>query len=253
MNHKTNQNSKKLWANLLLDIIFPVLILNKLSPFLGEQGPLYSLLLALSLPFGHGLFDFFKEKKVNWVSLLGLLNVLFTGGLALMKLEGIWFAVKEAGFPTLIGLFVFFSCFSKNPLFSFFLNQPGLFSIEKIQQRLEEFNNQDNYKTLIKKCTFLFSGTFFFSAFLNFFLAISIFKEIPSRLPEKEKAEILNAQIADMTWMGYVVIALPLMVITASLFYYCLKNLSKLTHLSLNELMHSPNPQQVDPETVHMD
>lgn len=240
MNHKPQQNSKKLLANLFIDIIFPVLILSKLSYYLGENGPLYSLILALSLPFGHGLFDFLKEKKINWISLLGLINVLLTGGLAVMKLEGIWFAVKEAGFPTLIGLFVFFSCFSKNPLFSFFLNQPGLFSIEKIQKRLEELNNLDNYNLLIKKCTLLFSGTFFFSALLNFILAISIFKQIPSELPEKERAEILNTQIADMTWMGYIVIALPLMVITVGLFYYCLKNLSKLTHLSLNELMHSP-------------
>ncbi len=154
-----------------------------------------------------------------------------------MKLEGLWFAVKEAGFPALLGLFVFFSCFSKKPLFSFFLNQPGFFPIEKIQQCLDKFDNQEHYRILIKKCTFLFSGTFFFSAFLNFFLAMHIFKEIPSDISEKEKAEILNIQIADMTWMGYLVIALPLMIITASLFYYCLKNLSKLTRLSLNELM----------------
>ena len=56
-------------------------------------------------------------------------------------------------------------------------------------------------------------------------------------LSEKEKAEILNTQIADMTWMGYVVIALPLMVITTSLFYYCLRSLARITGLSLNELM----------------
>ena len=86
----------------------------------------------------------------------------------------------------------------------------------------------------------MFSGTFFLSAMLNFYLAIRVFKEIPFDISEKEKAEMLNTQIADMTWMGYVVIALPLMVITTSLFYYCLRSLSRLTHLSLNELMSSP-------------
>ncbi len=127
MNNKTPPSSKKLWANLVIDIILPVLILNKLSGFLGEQGPLYSLLIALSLPFGHGLFDFLKEKKINWVSFLGLLNVLFTGGLALMKLEGIWFAIKEAGFPTLIGLFVFFFLLFKNPFVFLFPQSTGDF------------------------------------------------------------------------------------------------------------------------------
>ena len=234
---KNTQNPKKAWVSLFIDIIFPVLILNKLSDFFGEKGPLYALLIALSFPFFHGLFDFLKDKKINWVSLLGLLNVLFTGGLALMKLEGVWFAVKEAGFPTLIGLFVLFSCFSKKPLFSFFLNQPGLFSTEQIQQRLKEFNNQKNYNTLIRKCTFLFSGTFFFSAFLNFFLAIRIFKKIPTDISEAKKAEIINTQIADMTWMGYLIIALPLMILTTFLFYYCLRSLSRLTDLTLSELV----------------
>ena len=238
MDKRPNQSPNKVWLNLILDIILPVMILNKLSPYLGESGPLYALLLAISLPLGHGIYDFIKDKKINWVSLLGLFNVLLTGGFALMKLEGFWFAVKEASFPALIGIFVFFSSFSRKPLFSFFLNQPGLFSKDVIDERLIEFNNEKNYHLLIKRCTLLFSGTFFISALLNFYLAIRIFKNIPTDLGENKKAAMLNSQIADMTWMGYVVIALPLMIITTSLFYYCIRNLSRLTKLSLNDLMN---------------
>ena len=238
MNQNSKQDPRRVWISLFVDILLPVLILNKLSSQFGENGPVYALLLAVSLPLGHGLFNFFKEKKIHWLPFFGLLNVLFTGGFALMKLEGVWFAIKEASFPALIGIFVFFSSFSRKPVFSFFINQPGFFSIEQIQQRLEELNNQENYRALLKKCTLLFSGTFFFSALLNFVLAIRIFKNIPVDLSEMQKVEIRNTQIADMTWMGYVIIALPLMVITTCLFYYCLRNLSKLTGLALNELMN---------------
>ncbi len=243
MDKRPNQSPNKVWLNLIIDIILPVAILNKLSPYLGENGPLYALLIAISLPLAHGLFDFIKDKKINWISLLGLLNVALTGGFALMKLSGFWFAVKEASFPALIGIFVFFSSFSKRPLFAFFLNQPGIFAMEVIQARLDEFNNRDNYNKLIKRCTLYFSGTFFLSALLNFGLAMRIFKNIPTDLPENQKAEMLNTQIADMTWMGYVVIALPLMVITTSLFYYCLRSLSRLTSLSLNDLLNQPSPE----------
>ena len=106
-------------------------------------------------------------------------------------------------------------------------------------EKLQEYGNQVQYDQLIKKCTLLFSGTFFLSAVLNFVLAIRIFKPIPTGITESEAADIVNKQIADMTWLGYVVIALPLMVITTSLFYYCLRNLSKLTQLSINDLMRS--------------
>ncbi len=239
MDKRPTQSPNKVWMNLIIDIILPVMILNKLSRFMGENGPLYALLLAISLPLGHGLYDFFKQRTINWISLLGLLNVLLTGGFALLKLEGFWFAVKEASFPALIGIFVFFSSFSKKPLFSFFLNQPGLFSMELIHTRLQERNAESDYNKLIKRCTLFFSLTFFLSALLNFILALRIFKNIPTDLNDTEKAEMLNSQIADMTWMGYVVIALPLMVITTSLFYYCLRNLSRLTQLSLNELLNT--------------
>lgn len=237
MDKRPNQSPNKVWLNLLLDIILPVYILNNASPYLGENGPFYALILAVALPLAHGLFDFVKERKINWLSLLGLLNVLLTGGFALLKLEGLWFAVKEASFPALIGLFVFFSSFSKKPLFAFFLKQPSVFSLDRIEARLAELNTQKDFEQLIKRCTLFFSGTFFLSAFLNFYLAMRIFTKIPADLNDTEKAEMINAQIADMTWMGYVVIALPLMIITTSLFYYCLRNLSKITQLSLNELM----------------
>jgi hypothetical protein len=241
MDKQPNPSSpNKVWLNLILDIALPVVILNKLSPYLGEDGPFYALLLAISLPLSHGLYDFWKEKKVNWISLLGLMNVLMTGGFALLKLEGFWFAVKEASFPALIGVAVFISSFTRNPLFSFFLKQPAVFALDLIESRLDELNTRSDFEALIKRCTLFFSGTFFISATLNFVLAISIFKKIPGELSENEKAEMLNSQIADMTWMGYVVIALPLMVITTTLFYYCLRSLSRITQLSLNELMNAP-------------
>jgi len=225
--------------NLLLDIILPVLILNKLSPYLGEHGAVKALILAMSLPLAHGLYGLIKEKKINWVSFLGLINVALTGGFALMKLEGFWFAVKEASFPAVIGLFVLGSAFTRKPLFAFFLNQPALFKIDLIQEKLQENGTELAYKGLVKKCTVFFSVTFFLSALLNFVLAVSIFVAIDETLNEAQKADILNEQIAKMTWMGYIVIAIPLMVITGSIFYYCLNRMGKLTKMPLTELMKS--------------
>ena len=247
MDLRPDNSPNKVWLNLIIDIVLPVLILNKLSSKLGEQGPLIALLLAISLPLGHGLWDFIKTRKMNWISVLGLLNVLLTGGFALLKLEGFWFAVKEASFPALIGSFVFFSSFSRKPLFSFLLNQPGIFALDKIQYQLSQNNVESEYDQLVKRCTLLFSGTFFLSALLNFLLAMHIFKKIPGHLSDLEKADLLNSQIADMTWMGYIIIALPLMIITTSLFYYCLRSMSKMTGLTLNELMNSPTGTQETP------
>ena len=50
-----------------------------------------------------GLWDLKKKGKVNPISVLGLANVGLTGTLGYVQAEGIWFAVKEAGIPLLIG------------------------------------------------------------------------------------------------------------------------------------------------------
>lgn len=234
------QSPHKVWFNLFLDIIIPVFVLNNLSARLGENGALYALLIAISFPLGHGLYDFVTSHKLNWLSLLGFTNVLLTGGFALFKLEGFWFAVKEASFPTLIGLFVMGSAYTQTPLFKFFLRQPGLFDLNRIDQELHLRDNLAEYYRLLRRSTLLFSITFFLSGLLNFLLALHVFEPIATHLSEQQRAEILNSQIAKMTWQGYFVIALPLMLITAAIFYYSLRRLSQLTQLGINELMVKP-------------
>ena len=119
------------WMNLIFNIILPVLILNKLTKYLG---PLNALLLALAFPLCYGIYDLIKRKKVNAFSALGLINVSVTGGLALLGIHGFWFAVKEAAFPTLVGLFVFGSAFSKKPFIeSIFLN-PGVMKVDLLEE-----------------------------------------------------------------------------------------------------------------------
>ena len=108
------------FLNLIFNIALPVFILNKLSKTIG---PLNALILALAFPLAYGAYDLIKRKKVNAFSILGLLNVSLTGGLALMGLNGFWFAVKEAAFPALVGCFVLGSAFTKKPFIeTLFLN-----------------------------------------------------------------------------------------------------------------------------------
>ena len=77
--------------NTLLEIIYnialPSIILMKLS---GDDylGSMYALVLALLFPLGYGLYDFIKNKSMNFISLLGFLSTLLTGGIGLF--EEVW-------------------------------------------------------------------------------------------------------------------------------------------------------------------
>ena len=92
-------------VSLLFNIAIPALILYKLSTP-ERLGPVWGLLAGLAFPLGYGLYDFARRRRTNFISILGFVSILLTGGFGLMELDGIWFAVKEASIPALIGLAV---------------------------------------------------------------------------------------------------------------------------------------------------
>jgi hypothetical protein len=222
--------------NILFNIVVPILILNKGSKFLGS---FWALIIALAFPLSYGIYDHIKRKKTNAISILGLLNVGITGTLALFKLHGIWFAIKEAAFPLLVGAFVFGSAFTKNPFISTLFLNPQLIDVEKLKSRLFERKTEVDFHELLKKSTLWTSLSFVFSAVCNFVLAVRIFEPISEALDAEAQSLILNDQIASMTMWSMAVIVLPSIIFLVVIFLYLTKGMQKLSGLTENELLHS--------------
>ncbi len=232
---KKNQNDGL--TGIIFDIVIPVIILNQLSKRLGEDGPLIALFVALLFPIGHGLYSLIVKKKRNFISLLGIINILLTGGLAVLHLEGGWFALKEAAFPLVIGLFVLGSAFTQKPFITMIFMNDSLIQTNLLEERLQERQAHEQFKKHLKNLTFALAGSFLFSAILNYLLAITIFTPIPPELSSLERSTILNEQIARMTWLGYIVIAIPSMVILMGIFWYMLRGIKRLTNLELKDII----------------
>lgn len=231
---KPNAPPENPLMNLVINIFLPVIILNKGSKFLD---PRWTLLLALLLPLGYGLHDYLRRGHKNYVSLLGLVNILLTGGLALMSLKGIWFAVKEASLPLFLGILVLGSTWTKNPAARMMFCNPQVLNMDLINERLSTLAREFEFQNLLKRTTMWLSISFFISSALNFVLAWDIFSDIDATLEAAAREQILNEQIARMTWMGFAVIALPLMVFSAILVYSFLRRLSQMIDVPINSLM----------------
>lgn len=224
--------------NIAFNILIPVLILNKLGKHIG---PLPALGLALIFPVGYGIYDLIERKKINAFSILGLLNVLLTGGLAVIGLKGFWFAVKEAAFPALIGFFVLGSAFTKKPFIqSLFLN-PSLMKTEVLQERLEANNKVQAFHDHMKKATIWLSLSFALSAALNFILARRIFINIDETLSAEQQSLVLNDQIADMTSWSFLVIMVPSVIFLMAIFWYMMKGVKNLSGMNTEDLMRENN------------
>lgn len=220
--------------NILFNIVIPIWILNKGGKHIGAVP---ALACALAIPLAYGAWDYYKNRKTNFISLLGLLNVAITGGLALSGLTGIWFAVKEAAFPAIIALFVLGSAFTKKPFIeSLFLN-PNTIDVEKLEKTLTEKNSNKEFHEHLKTATILLSGSFVTSAILNFALARRIFTDIDSTLDAAAQSEILNQQIASMTSWSFIVIMVPSIILLLGIFWYLFKGIKKHTGLSVEEIM----------------
>jgi hypothetical protein len=230
------QSQENPFLNLLINILLPVVVLNKGNHYFD---PRWTLLLALAFPLVYGLQDYLRRNHKNYVSLLGVINIFLTGGLAMMKLEGFWFAIKEASLPLVLGLMVLGSAWTRSPAARMMFCNPQILHMDMIEERLRTSGREDDFVQLLKRTTLWLSGSFFISALLNFALAIWIFKDIDPALGTEVREQLLNEQIAKMTWMGFAVIALPLMGLSGVLIYVFLHQLSKLTGEHINALIKS--------------
>ncbi len=124
-------------GNLLFNIAVPVLVMSYLSSD-EYLGPAWSIVLAIAFPLIFGLYDLKQTKKVNAFSVLGIVSVLLTGGISLLKLPAEYFAIKEAAIPGLIGLAVIITQYIKKPLVKALLLNEQLFHLPKLNETLEE-------------------------------------------------------------------------------------------------------------------
>lgn len=229
--NKTNTKRENPLHNILFNIVLPAVILAKLSTP-ERLGPVYGLLLGLAFPLAYGAYDFVKSRKANFFSILGFVSILLTGSFGLMQLDGIWFAVKEAAIPLLIGIVTVGSLKTRTPIVRTLLYNESIIDVERVDHELTVRGNLDAFERLLVYTTWLLAGSFLLSALLNFGLAISILKS-PAGTPE------FNEELGKMTALSYPVIVLPCMVVTVGALWHLVRGISKLTGLHFEAIFRT--------------
>jgi hypothetical protein len=230
--------------SLLFNILLPVIILTQGDRLISQ--PASVLVLALAFPVGYFIWDYQRRKKVNFISILGFVSVLLTGGVGLMQLPRFWFIIKETAIPALIGLAVLGSIFTKHPLIRILVFSKEIFDVEHIQKALVERGSALQMEKLLRLTTTLLSLSFFFSAGLNFFLASYFVKTEPS----VDQAQF-NSEVGAMTGWSYVVIALPSTAFLIGILYMVVKGIRKHAGLGFEESLavHLPEENKATEES----
>jgi hypothetical protein len=225
-----NAPAKKenLLLNLVFNLLLPTLVLSKLSTE-ARLGPVAGLVVALVFPLGYGVWDFVERRKANFISIVGFVSVLLTGGLGLMQVGGLGFAIKDAAVPTVIGLAVLASLKSKTPLVRTMLYNEQVIEVARVDQALDEQGQRPAFDRLLVQASILLALSFLVSGGLNFLLARYLLKSPPST-PE------FNAELGKMHFFSLLVVLIPSMVMMGFALWRLLVGIKRITGLELDDI-----------------
>ncbi|MDR0902257.1 MAG: MFS transporter [Opitutaceae bacterium] len=222
---------ENLLLNIICNIAVPSLILMKFS---SERwlGPVWGLVIALAFPSGYGIWDFARRRQANFISIIGFASVLLTGGFGLMKLDGFFFAVKEAAVPSVIGLFVLLSARTKRPLVKTIIYNDQVLDTGRVHAALEERGRQRDFENLLARSSRALALTFLVSAVLNFALARHLLKSPPG-------TGEFNAELGQMNIWSWPVIVLPSMVMLMFVLWKLISGIQRLTGLEQEQIFRT--------------
>lgn len=226
-NSKENQKENPL-INLAINIIIPALIMIKGNKWFNLSSE-FSLILALAFPLFYGLYDLVIKRKFNFLSVIGFISILLTGGIGLLKLPKEWVAFKEGAVPLFIGIAIILSLKTKYPLIRTFLYNEKIINVEKVNSHLEQNGNAKAFDKLLIRCTWLIASSFLLSTILNFTLAKIL-------IQSNTGTQAFTEELGKMTAWSYFVIGLPCTLIMMLALWQLFKGIKSLTGLKLEEV-----------------
>jgi hypothetical protein len=230
---------ENLLLNLACNVAIPTAIMSWAS---GPRalGPTWGLLVALLFPLAYGIHDFARRRRFNFISAIGFVSVLITGGFGLLKLDGFWFAVKDGALPALIGVAILASMRAKEPLVMELLYNPQVVDVDRVEAALVERNETEGFRRLLRSASYTIAAAMLISAVLNYLFARAIIKSPPD-------TEAFNQELAKMHWVSLLGLSLPTMAMLMFALWRLFKGISRLTGLTLDEILRQPEEKPKAP------
>jgi len=191
--------------------------------------------IALIFPVIYFFYDLLNRRKINLISILGFINILLTGGIGIFGakfgLSKNWFIFKEGLLPIIIGSVLIIMRKYKQDSFNRILLNEVLFDNDQIRDSIKE-DMQSEFKFIVRKAgSYLIAG-FFISSIIQFTLASLIVVSNPGE-------PSFNKEVSTMTWVSYIAVLLPTMLIVGKGYLGLISDIEKVTSLKKDEFLKS--------------
>ncbi len=210
-----------------------------------EIGPLWAMVIALAFPIGYGLHSRIRQGKFDLMSAVGMTGVVLTGIISLFVIspDGAihrstpWlFGLKEALIPLFLAVVVVVSSRTPAPLLKTFIYKDDVFDVRLIEHEIRGRGNEIAYDALLTRVTWILAGAFLFSSLANFAVSYRFMSPVV-HLPLVEQQVAYNVAIGRITWWGFLIIGVPLLVSLGVIIVHLIGSLERLTGLGRKQLM----------------
>ncbi|NNJ69941.1 MAG: MFS transporter [Kiritimatiellales bacterium] len=225
--------------SILINLVIPVGVLS----FLSKEkylGPVWALVVGLAFPISYGLRTLIRDRKADFMAIIGIVSVTLTGVFGILKLPPEYIAVKEAAIPLIIGLVIVISLKTPFPLIKKLLMTEALFDVERLKRALKEKNSEATFERRLVGLTWGLASSMFLSAGLSYTLAKIVLKSEPG-------TEAFTAELGKMTGLSHVVVLVPCLVVMLFVMNKLFDTLSELTGLKLDDLLAARHKQKPEP------
>ena len=253
MNILKNKKKENPILSLCCNILLPVIILKNgskwinriLIQYYGEEWVYqHSIIIdissivffiALICPVIYFFYDLLNRKNINLISILGFINILLTGGIGIFGakfgLSKNWFILKEGLLPIIIGLVLIIMSKYRQSSFNRILLNEVLFDNDKIRNSIKE-DMKYEFKYMVRKAGYYLIAGFFISSIIQFTLASLIVVSNPGE-------PSFNKEVSTMTWVSYLAVLLPTMLIVGKGYLGLISGIEKITGLKKDEFLKS--------------
>ncbi|MDF7806495.1 hypothetical protein P4E94_03530 [Pontiellaceae bacterium B12219] len=216
-------------TSILINVIIPVAILSFLSKD-KYLGPVWALVVGLAFPVGYGIRTVIRDRKADFMSIIGIISVTLTGVFGILKLPPEYVAIKEAAIPLILGVAIVISLKTPFPLIKKILMTEALFDVDRLKTALKEKGNEAIFEKRLVGLTWGFASSFFLSSGLSYVLAKIVLKSEPG-------SEAYTAELGKMTGLSHVVVLVPVMIVMFFVMNKLFNTLTELTGCELDDLL----------------
>ncbi|MBL9143165.1 MAG: hypothetical protein JNM99_05725 [Verrucomicrobiaceae bacterium] len=218
--------------DLLLTVVLPSAALEYLSAN-DRLGPFWALVVASLLPLGLGVYCWVTKSGLNLFSVLGLVAVIVTGGLGLLKLPAFWIGIKEIAIPVLIAIAFPLSHRWGKPIINSMLFAPNLMNERALRAALDTPEKQASFEKHLFQASLGLGLAMLGTAVVNFALAMYL---IGNKEPG---SEAYVKAIGTLNWSGTIMLGALLLVAMMVVMVRFMRGIQRLTGLDKEDLLNA--------------